>query len=295
MKLTIDTSKFRIDGSKPFRIAKAPTGVDDKYKDKDDYSEKLVEFQKEIDALQNKMYAHDRYGLLVIFQAMDAAGKDGTIQKVMSGINPHGVTVSSFKRPSDEELDHDFLWRTNSHMPQRGRIGIFNRSYYEEVLVVRVHPEILTKYQRVPAENVKDLGEVWKLRYQSMRELEAHNHRNGIHTLKFFLNVSKKEQAKRFLDRLNTPEKNWKFNEGDINERAHWDEYMAAYEDAINDTATKESPWYAVPADDKKTMRLIVCKAILEKMESLDTAYPEVNDEQKKAFVSFREALEKEI
>jgi len=295
MKLSIDTSQFRIDGSQPFQIADAPNEIKKVYKDKGDYKDKLEDFQEEIDELQNKMYAHDRYGLLLIFQAMDAAGKDGTIQKVMSGINPHGVAVSSFKKPSDEELDHDYLWRTNNHLPQRGRIGIFNRSYYEEVLVVRVHPEILTKYQRVPAEHTQDLDLVWEQRYESMRNLEAHNHRNGIHTLKFFLNVSKEEQAQRFLDRIETPAKNWKFSENDVKERGYWDGYMTAYQDCINATSTPESPWFAVPANDKKTMRLIVCKAILEKLESLDMAYPTVSPERKKDFDSYRKMLEKEV
>lgn len=295
MKLSIDTSQFRIDGGQPFSIADAPTKIKKVYKDDDDYTKKLEEFQGEIDALQNKMYAHDRYGLLLIFQAMDAAGKDGTIQKVMSGINPHGVAITSFKRPSDEELDHDYLWRTNKHLPQRGRIGIFNRSYYEEVLVVKVHPEILTNYQRVPAEHTKDLKKVWKQRYESMRNLETHNHRNGIHTLKFFLNVSKKEQAQRFLDRIDTPAKNWKFNEADVKERGFWDEYMKAYEECINATSTSDSPWYAIPADSKKTMRLIVCKAILEKLESLDMNYPEVSADRLKEFEAYRATLKKEV
>ncbi len=291
MKLRIHPSDFRVTGEKPFSIKEAPHSIEGVYGGKKDYGDRLEEFREEIDDLQNLMYAHDRYGLLLIFQAMDAAGKDGTIQKVMSGVNPHGVYVSAFKKPSDEELDHDFMWRTNKHMPQRGRISIFNRSYYEEVLVVRVHPEILTKYQRVPEEHTGDLDAVWQGRFESMRNLEAHNHRNGIHTLKFFLNVSKDEQARRFLDRIDTPAKNWKFSEGDVKERGFWDDYMHAYEECINATATPESPWYVIPADDKRAMRLIVCKAILEKLESLEMHYPEVDDSRRAELETYREQL----
>jgi len=234
------------------------------------------------------MYAHDRYSLLCIFQAMDAAGKDGTIRNVISGVNPHGVSVHSFKRPSEEEIDHEFLWRSQDHLPRRGHISIFNRSYYEEVLVVKVHPEIVTNYQRLPAESLED---VWAGRYQSIRDHEAHLVRNGTRVLKFFLNLGKDEQRERFVDRIDEPEKNWKFNEGDVKERGFWDDYQKAYEKAVNETATPEAPWYVIPADDKKNMRLIVSRIIRDELESLEMSYPKVSDERRAEMQGFREML----
>ena len=294
MHVQIDTRPFRYDGSKPFVEKDCPTEIPDFYENKKDYKKLLEEYREEIDELQNMMYAHDRYGLLIIFQAMDAAGKDGTIRHVMSGVNPHGLHVSSFKKPSTKELDHDFMWRTTREFPQRGRLGIFNRSYYEEVLVVRVHPEILLKYQRVPKEHTQDLDKVWQQRYEDIRNLELYAHRNGIHVVKFFLHLSKEEQRKRFLARIDTPAKNWKFSGGDVEERQHWEEYMRAYEDAINATAKAHAPWYVVPADDKKNMRLIVSTVVLEQLQAMDMHYPKMDPERLAELGDFRKQLETE-
>ncbi len=261
---------FRYDGSDKFSAKKADTKIDDWYDNDIDYAARLREQAAEIDELQNRMYAHNRYGVLTIFQAMDAAGKDGTIQHVFTGTNPMGLRVYSFKRPTEQELDHDWLWRTYVNLPERGTIGIFNRSYYEEVLVVKVHPEILTQSQRIPADLTKDLDKVWKHRYQSIVDMEKHLARNGFLTIKFYLNVSKKEQAERLIARIEEPEKNWKFEEQDIDEREFWDKYQAAFEDAINETATKNAPWYVIPADDKKNMRLIVGRVLIEELKKLD-------------------------
>ena len=296
MSLNIDTSQFTYDGGQPLPLADHPNGIDLLYDGKKDYRKQLEELTEEIHDAQERMYAHDRYSLLLIFQAMDAAGKDSTIRAVMSGVNPHGFTVTPFKKPSELELDHDFLWRTTTALPQRGRIGIFNRSYYEEVLVVRVHPEILTKYQRVPAEHLEDdLDNIWQQRYESINGLEKHLHRNGTHTLKFFLNVSRDEQARRFLSRIDEQEKNWKFSSGDVEERGHWDAYQEAYEACINATATPDSPWCIIPADDKKNMRLIVSNLIRDKITSLDTQFPEVSESRRSEMLSLREQLASEL
>jgi len=230
----------------------------------------------------------------LIFQALDAAGKDSTIRHIMSGVNVHGISVHAFKRPSDEELDHDFLWRTTNALPQRGRIGIFNRSYYEEVLVVRVHPQILTDVQKLPRELTKDPDEVWQQRYQSIRNLEHHLTLNGTMVLKFFLNVSRDEQRKRFLDRIDEPEKNWKFSEDDIKERGYWDDYMRAYEDAINATAVPDAPWFVIPADDKRNMQLIVSQIVLERLRGLDLRYPVVGDDRREELKRYRAMLLKD-
>ncbi|MBO0950364.1 PPK2 family polyphosphate kinase [Fibrella forsythiae] len=260
---------FRYDGSTKFSAKKADTKIKDWYSDDADYETQLREQAAQIDALQTQMYAHNRYGILAIFQAMDAAGKDGTIQHVFTGTNPMGLRVYSFKRPTEQELDHDWLWRTYVNLPERGTIGIFNRSYYEEVLVVKVHPEILTKNQRIPADLTEDLDKVWKHRYAAIVDMEKHLARNGFLTIKFFLNVSKKEQADRLIARIEDPEKNWKFEEQDVAEREFWDDYQDAFEEAINETATKNSPWYVIPADDKKNMRLIVGRILIDEMEKL--------------------------
>lgn len=294
MHVNIDISAFEHTGANPFSIQDAPTQVDPFYEGKKDYKNLLEEFQEEIDDLQNMMYAHDRYGMLLLFQAMDAAGKDGTIRHVMSGVNPHGVFVSSFKKPSDEELDHSFLWRTNKDMPARGRLRIFNRSYYEEVLVVRVHPKILMKYQRVPDEFKQNPEAVWEQRYEDIRNLEKYEHRNGMRIIKFFLNISKDEQRRRFIDRIDKPSKNWKFAAGDVEERGYWDDYMKAYEDAINATAAPHAPWYVVPADDKQNMRLIVSAIILQHMKGLDMHYPKVDDTRRAELQQFKKQLEDE-
>lgn len=274
------SSEFRIDGSSKFDIKKASTTFKDIYDDKQEYEDMLATFVQEMDELQSKMYAHNRYGLLIIFQAMDAAGKDGTIKHVMSGVNPVGVKIHSFKRPSDTELSHDFLWRTNNVLPQRGTITIFNRSYYEEVLVVKVDPTILTNSQRIPVELTDDLNKVWEKRYNDIANLEKYLYRNGIRVIKFFLNVSKEEQAKRLIERIEDPNKNWKFEEQDVKVRGQWDDYMKAYEEAINETATKKSPWYVIPADDKKNTRLIVGSIIIEELKKMNMSYPEVSPER---------------
>jgi len=271
---------FRVDGTEKFDIKKAVITFKDIYDDKAEYESMLAEFVKQLDELQSKMYAHNRYGLLIIFQAMDAAGKDGTIKHVLSGVNPVGVKIHSFKRPTDTELGHDFLWRTNNVLPQRGTITIFNRSYYEEVLVVKVDPTILTTSQRLPVELTQDLDKVWEKRYSDIKNLEKYLYRNGIRVIKFFLNVSKKEQADRLIERIEDPNKNWKFEEQDVKVRDKWDEYQKAYEDAINETGTKKSPWFVIPADDKKNTRLIVGEIIVEELKKMDMNYPEVSPER---------------
>jgi PPK2 family polyphosphate:nucleotide phosphotransferase len=243
---------------------------------------------KKLSELQRVMYADNRYSLLLIFQAMDAAGKDSTIRSVMSGVNPAGCQVFSFKQPTAEELDHDFLWRTNKRLPERGRIGVFNRSYYEEVLVVRVHPGIL-KSQRLPAQS--DVPTLWSERYESIRNQEKHLARNGTVILKFWLNVSKEEQKNRFLSRLNEPEKHWKFSAGDIREREHWSEYMQAYQQAIAETSRNYAPWYAIPADNKPYMRYTVARIIRKTLESLNLNYPLVDEEEKTRFEEMKGVL----
>ncbi len=286
-----DTEDFRVTGEKKIELDKRLTRIRDVYRNKSDYRDLIKEFQDEINELQRMMYAHDRYSMLLIFQAMDAAGKDGTIRAIMSGVNAHGINVHAFKRPSDEELDHDFLWRTTIRLPQRGRIGIFNRSYYEEVLVVRVHPKILTANQKLPEDRTRDLKKFWQHRYDSICDLEKHLWRNGTKVVKFFLNLSRDEQRQRFLDRIDEPEKNWKFSEGDVAERQHWDEYQKAYEDAINATATSHAPWFVVPADNKKNMRLIVAQIVLEQLKLLDINYPEVTPQRREELQRYRKRL----
>ncbi len=270
-----NSDNYRYDGSKKFDISKAKTRFKDIYADKAEYETMQDESAKELDELQSMMYAHNRYGLLVIFQAMDAAGKDGTIKHVLSGVNPVGVKIHSFKRPTETELGHDFLWRTNLVLPQRGTITIFNRSYYEEVLVVKVQPEILTQSQRLPSELTEDLDKLWKHRYSDIRNLEKYLFRNGIRVIKFFLNVSKEEQANRLIERIEDPSKNWKFEEQDVKVRDKWQEYMQAYEDCINATASQKAPWFVIPADDKKNLRLTVAKIIAEELKKMKMAYPE--------------------
>ena len=242
-------------------------------------------------ALQDMLYAQDRWAVLLIIQAMDAAGKDGVIKHVMSGLNPQGCQVASFKTPSNEELDHDYLWRCQKHLPERGRIGIFNRSYYEEVLVVRVHPEILAK-QKLPPRLAG--GKIWKRRYEDIASFERYLGRSGTLVRKFFLHVSWKEQKKRFLERLDTPEKNWKFSAADAKERAFWKDYMAAYEDMIRATSTEEAPWYVVPADNKWFTRAVVAAAIIDALASLNLSYPEVGPAQQKELAAARRLLASE-
>ena len=278
------------DGS--FKVAEATTKPPENAPDKKQAKKQLRLIVDELYELQKILYAHDRYAILCIFQAMDAAGKDGTIRAVTTGINPAGFQVHSFKQPSAEELDHDFLWRTTKRLPERGRIGIFNRSYYEEVLVVRVHPKILD-YQKLP--DPIDLNEIWRKRYQMIENHEKHLAQNGILVLKFWLNVSRDEQKQRFLARLDDPEKHWKFSKGDVEERAYWDDYMEAYEDAIKTTSRPWAPWYAIPADSKSYMRLQVASILAENMKRLNISYPTVKPETKEMFVEMRDILADEV
>jgi len=287
--------QFAVTGKGRFSLAKRSTEIGKLYKDKKDYRDQLEELREQIDELQHMMYAHDRYALLAVFQAMDAAGKDGTIRRVFTGVNPHGLQLYAFKKPSDRELDHGFMWRTNQFMPERGRIGVFNRSYYEEVLVVRVHEEILQKYQRVPEEFTKNLSRVWKQRYEDIKNFELYAHRNGTRVMKFFLNVSKEEQGRRFLARIDEPEKNWKFSEADIKERGYWDDYMRAYQDCIKATAAPHAPWYVIPADDKWNMRLIVARLILNELEQLDIHFPKVTPARRKELQEIRKGLSEKL
>jgi PPK2 family polyphosphate:nucleotide phosphotransferase len=251
----------------------------------------LGERIEETSDLQNLLYASNRYAVLLIFQAMDAAGKDSAIKHVMSGINPQGCQVFSFKHPSLEELDHDFLWRTTRCLPERGRIGIFNRSYYEEVLIVRVHPELL-RAEGLPNEEL-DEKTIWQERYRSIRHLEAHLHRNGTRIVKFFLHLSKDEQRKRFLARLDEPDKNWKFSRADIEEREYWNDYMKAYEACLSATSTRQSPWYVIPADDKANARLIISQMILDTLRQLDMEYPKIDVAHRKELGALRKLLER--
>jgi PPK2 family polyphosphate:nucleotide phosphotransferase len=286
--MKIDPEEFRVPEGKKFHIEKWPTRVKPFYKSKDDYQVMLRDHIAQLDAQQQLLYASNRYALLLIFQAMDAAGKDGAIRHVMSGINPQGCQVFSFKHPSISELAHDFLWRTTRDLPERGKIGIFNRSYYEEVLIVRVHPEILR------GENVPDGGRnIWEHRFRSIRDFERHLHANGTRIVKFFLHLSKEEQRKRFLSRIDEPDKNWKFDDGDLAERDFWNDYMHAYRECLGATSTDDAPWYAVPADDKQNARLIVSQIILDMLQGLRMRYPEVSDEKKKRFRAIRRQLSK--
>lgn len=281
--------------SQDFKLSEVSTKPPANNLSKDELKKRLSELTKELAALQEKLYADNRYAVLLVFQAMDAAGKDGTIEAVTSGVNPAGFQVSSFKQPSATELEHDFLWRTTLPLPERGRIGIFNRSYYEEVLVVKVHPEYLGG-QHLPftPKTEEELSNFWQQRYESIRTHEQHLARNGVVILKFFLNVSKEEQKQRFLDRLNDPEKQWKFALGDIAERKHWDKYMQAYQDALNETSRDNAPWYAIPADSKHYMRVAVAEIIVETLKALPLAYPTVSDKDKVLFEQARQQLEQE-
>lgn len=279
--LKLPKSEFTVPFDGSFKLANAPhtPAVDE---GKKMYKAKLAECVAEMSELQRILYAHDKHALLLVFQAMDAAGKDSTIRAVMSGVDPTGCQVFSFKRPSSLELDHDFLWRSAKRLPERGRIGIFNRSYYEEVLVVRVHPGILSS-QRIP-ELPQDRETVFKNRFESIRDHEKHLARNGTVIVKFFLNVSKEEQRNRFLSRLDTPEKNWKFELGDIKERKYWNTYMQCYEDAMNETSRAYAPWHCIPADNKSFMRLKVAEVVVETLKTMKLKYPEVDPDERAAF-----------
>ncbi len=283
---------YRVDDGGKFRLADFDSGdINGLTHSKEEARALLQEGVKRLTVLQDMLYAQDRWSLLLIFQAMDAAGKDSAIKHVMSGVNPQGCQVWSFKAPSPEEIDHDFMWRTTRALPERGRIGIFNRSYYEEVLVVRVHPDILAR-QRLPHELVGK--KIWRERFEDINAFERYLARNGTVIRKFFLHVSKKEQRKRFLERLDDPEKNWKFAAGDVLERQHWSAYMNAYEDMIRNTAHECAPWYVVPADNKWFTRLVVADAIVETLTSLNLAYPKIERDKKRALDAARTALENE-
>ncbi len=289
--MKIDAGKFLVREGEKVKLKDWPTKVKNFYKDKDDYKKILGEHIEELQALQNRFYAFNRYALLLVFQAMDAAGKDGAIKHVLSGVNPQGCQVFSFKHPSGEDLEHDFLWRTTRCLPERGHIGIFNRSYYEEVLILRVHPEIL-KAEELPDELADD-KKIWEHRYHSIVELEKHLHRNGTRIIKFFLHLSKEEQRKRFLARIDDPDKNWKFSRDDIKERDFWKDYMIAYEECLSATSTKNAPWFAVPADDKKNARLIISQIILDALNDMKVVFPKVDAKRKKELQELRKLLAK--
>lgn len=288
--MRIETGKFRVEEGRKIDLKEWPTKVKAYYDSKNDYKEKLGLYKETMTEDQNRFYAQNRYSLLLIFQAMDAAGKDGAIKHVMSGVNPQGCQVYSFKQPSAEELDHDFLWRTTCRLPERGRIGIFNRSYYEEVLVAKVHPELLI-YQRLPKE-IENGKNFWEKRYESIADFEKHLIRNGTRVIKFFLHVSPDEQARRFLDRIEEPEKNWKMSLGDIEERKYWDDYMKAYEDCLEATSKKNAPWYVIPADDKKNARLIISQVILEAFDDMELQYPNVTEDHREELLRIKGDLE---
>ena len=287
--MKISSKDFRVKEGDDVDLGKWPTIVEPVYKSKDQYQKLLEEHVAQLSSVQQLHYASNRYAVLLIFQAMDAAGKDGAIRHVMSGVNPQGCQVFSFKHPSPAELQHDFLWRTTRDLPERGRIGIFNRSYYEEVLIVRVHPEILR------SEGIPDAphGEkaIWRDRYHSIVNLEKHLHVNGTRIVKFYLHLSKEEQRKRFLARIDEPEKNWKFSLADIAERKFWKHYMKAYEECLSTTSTREAPWYVVPADDKENARLIVSQIILDTLEGLEMSYPKTTDERHQELLEIRKQL----
>jgi PPK2 family polyphosphate:nucleotide phosphotransferase len=285
-------NKFAIAEGATVDLKDHPTDFTGDYTDKDQAKEHLQKNVKRIGELQDMMYAQDIYSLLIVFQAMDAAGKDSTIEHVMTGINPQGCSVVSFKQPSAEELDHDFLWRCAKALPERGKIGIFNRSHYEEVLVVRVHPGILES-QHLP-EDVKKDKKIWSKRFKQIRRFEDNLAESGTHILKFFLNVSREEQKERFLARIAEPEKNWKFSAGDVKERALWDDYMNAYTEAIEGTSTANAPWHIIPADKKWFMRLAVSQIIVDKMESMKLEYPKISDAEKAELAEARRLLEGE-
>ena len=289
IKMKINSKDFRVRPGKQVALKDWPTIVQPVCKSKKRYKKLLEEHVDELSSLQCLHYASSRYALLLIFQGMDAAGKDGAVRHVMSGVNPEGCEVFSFKEPSPEELKHDFLWRTTCRLPERGRIGIFNRSYYEEVLVVRVHPEILLG-QGLP-EELLDEKSIWKERYRSIVDLEQHLHRNGTRIVKIFLHLSKDEQRKRFLERIDERDKNWKFSLADIHERKYWKDYMKVYEDCLNATSTHQAPWYVVPADDKENARLIVSQIVLDALNDLKMAYPKTTAKRRRELRSIRKRL----
>jgi len=288
----INPDDFRVRPGRHVDLSKWPTKGKPVYTSKDEYEELLREHIEKLSEQQNLLYADNRYALLLIFQAMDAAGKDSAIKHVMSGVNPQGCQVFSFKHPSTEELEHDFLWNATRRLPERGHIGIFNRSYYEEVLIVRVHRQILNN-EDLP-EEVVDKKHLWRDRYRSIVNLEDHLHRNGTRVVKFFLHLSKGEQKKRFLKRIDDPEKNWKFSADDIKERKYWKQYMKAYEECLSATSTHAAPWYIVPADDKENTGLIISRIVLDALESLKMAYPRTSPQRRRELQAIRKQLVKE-
>ena len=287
--MKIHSEHFRLRHGEKLNLGKLPTVVKPFYDSTTEYQEILAEHVENLSNRQHLHYASNRYALLLIFQGMDSAGKDGAIRHVMSGVNPEGCQVSSFKQPSAAELEHDSLWRTYERLPARGRIGIFNRSYYEEVLVVKVHPEIL-RAQGL-SEELRDEKLIWDERYKSITEMEAHLYRNGTRTIKIFLHLSKSEQRKRFLARIDEPDKNWKFSLADIHERKYWKHYMDAYEDCLSATSTHHAPWYAVPADDKQNARLIVSQIVVDALDELKMSYPETTPKRKRELLAIRKEL----
>jgi PPK2 family polyphosphate:nucleotide phosphotransferase len=287
--MKIDSRDFRVSPGEKVRLEEWPTAVKPFCNSKKRYEKALKEHVAGLSSLQDLHYASNRYALLLIFQGMDAAGKDGAIRHVMSGVNPQGCEVFSFKQPSADELEHDFLWRTSRHLPERGRIGIFNRSYYEEVLVVRVHPEIL-RDQGLSSDS-PDRGAFWEKRYRSIVDLEAHLNRNGTRIVKIFLHLSKREQRRRFLERIDEPDKNWKFSLADVRERKYWSLYMKAYEACLSATSTHHAPWYVVPADDKENARLIVSQIVLDALSVLKPAYPRTTAKRRRELKSIRRQL----
>lgn len=291
MKTRITLKDFIVPAGKAVDLKKWPTRVQPVYRSEKHYKEHLNRQVEELSSLQRLQYADNRHAVLLIFQAMDAAGKDGAIRHVMSEVNPQGCQVFSFKHPTATELDHDFLWRTTQALPERGRIGIFNRSYYEEVLIVRVHPEIL-RAQGLPDARL-DEKKIWPERYRSIVELEAHLHRNGTRIIKFFLHLSKGEQRKRFLARIDDPDKNWKFSTADVAERSHWKDYRRAYEKCLAATSTKDAPWHVVPADDKQNARLIISEIILDVFRRLKMSYPKTDAKRRRELREIRKQLEK--
>jgi len=290
--MKINSKDFRVREGEKVKLKKWPTLVNPFYTSKEHYHQLLGDQVGELSTLQQLHYASNRYAVLLIFQAMDAAGKDGAIKNVMSGINPQGCKVFSFKHPSAEELEHDFLWRTTQALPERGQIGIFNRSYYEEVLIVRVHPEIL-QAQRIP-DGALNEKTIWQERYRSIVDAEDHLHRNGTRIIKFFLHLSKEEQRKRFIERIDNSDKNWKFSAADVEERKFWKQYMQAYEECLSATSTKKAPWYVVPADDKQNARLIISRIILDTFMALKMSYPEADAKRRQELLSIRQQLMKE-
>lgn len=290
--MKIKSEDFRVRPAKRVKIKDWPTSVKPYFRSKDEYQDILRGHVADLSSLQRLHYASNRYGLLIIFQGMDSAGKDGAIRHVMSGINPQGCQVFSFKQPTVEELEHDFLWRTERKLPQRGYIGIFNRSYYEDVLVVRVHPDLLM--MQGLSKDLRNDKDLWNKRYRSIVNLESHLYRNGTRTIKIFLHLSKSEQRKRFIERIDEPEKNWKFSLADIHERKYWKNYMRAYEDCLRGTSTDHSPWFVVPADNKENARLIVSQIVLDTFRSLKMAYPKTTAKRREELKSIRRQLEKQ-